>query len=98
MVGIGGGSVDGASGKDELSFHIVVVLHRLGRAWKPLISAAIPLIFSKSVLDGVLLKNLVLIKGKSYFGVIAKMVSEWVEMVYGQCKFMNVFLHYKWFL
>ena len=32
MVGIGGGSVDGASGKDALSFHIVVVLHRLGGA------------------------------------------------------------------
>jgi len=32
MVGIGSGSVAGASGKDALSFHIVVVLHRLGGA------------------------------------------------------------------
>ena len=32
MVGIGGGSVAGASGYAALSFHFVVVLHRFGRA------------------------------------------------------------------
>ena len=41
MVGIGGGSVAGASGKDALSFHIVVVLHRLGRATGGWVSLAV---------------------------------------------------------